>query len=146
MEGLPSRIKRVRALGFGGLAQTFSHGKRAVTAIIFGGVRSGVCVVSCGKRSAEEESGFRPSALRGGDGKYYACGGRATKGSFSQRDWRGGHGSEQGHQHDVTVRTPLHEFDDSCSKRDAEEEIGEEEWGREEDALILGLKMKNQRS
>ncbi|KAK9115021.1 hypothetical protein Syun_021818 [Stephania yunnanensis] len=69
-----------------------------------------------GKRSAEEESGFRPSALRGGDGKYYACGGRATKGSFSQRDWRGGHGSEQGHQHDVTVQTPVHEFDDSGSK------------------------------
>ncbi|KAK9091924.1 hypothetical protein Syun_026835 [Stephania yunnanensis] len=57
-----------------------------------------------GKRSAEEESGFRPSALWGGDGKYYAHGGRATKGSFSQRDWRGGHGSEQGRQHDVTVR------------------------------------------
>ncbi|KAK9087893.1 hypothetical protein Syun_030287 [Stephania yunnanensis] len=69
-----------------------------------------------GKRSAEEESGFRPSALRGGDGKYYARGGRATKGSFSQRDWRGGHGSEQGHQHDVTVQTPVHEFDDSGSK------------------------------
>ncbi|KAK9139809.1 hypothetical protein Scep_009490 [Stephania cephalantha] len=57
-----------------------------------------------GKRSAEEESGFRPSALRGGDGKYYARGGRATKESFSQRDWRGGHGSEQGRQHDVIVR------------------------------------------
>ncbi|KAK9086859.1 hypothetical protein Syun_029253 [Stephania yunnanensis] len=76
-----------------------------------------------GKRSAEEESGFRPSALRGGDGKYYARGGHATKGSFSQRDWRGGHGSEQGghgseqgRQHDVTVQTPVHEFDDSGSK------------------------------
>ncbi|KAK9151969.1 hypothetical protein Syun_010278 [Stephania yunnanensis] len=51
-----------------------------------------------------------------GDGKYYARGGRATKGSFSQRDWRGGHGSEQGRQHDVTVQTPVHEFDDSGSK------------------------------
>ncbi|KAK9128279.1 hypothetical protein Syun_017076 [Stephania yunnanensis] len=68
------------------------------------------------KRSAEEESGFRPSALRGGDGKYYARGGHATKGSFSQKDWRGGHGSEQGRQHDVTVQTPVHEFDDSVSK------------------------------
>ncbi|KAK9114998.1 hypothetical protein Syun_021795 [Stephania yunnanensis] len=62
----------------------------------------------------------RPSvialALRGGDGKYYARGGRATKGSFSQREWRGGHGSEQGRQHDVTVQTPVHEFDDSGSK------------------------------
>ncbi|KAK9154104.1 hypothetical protein Sjap_001584 [Stephania japonica] len=48
-----------------------------------------------GERSAEEEIGFRPSALRGGDGKYYARGGRETKGSFSQRDWRG-HGSESG--------------------------------------------------
>ncbi|KAK9087554.1 hypothetical protein Syun_029948 [Stephania yunnanensis] len=69
-----------------------------------------------GKRSAEEESGFRPFALRGGDEKYYARGGRATKGSFSERDWRGGHGSEQGRQHDVTVQTPVHEFDDSGSK------------------------------
>ncbi|KAK9108291.1 hypothetical protein Syun_024302 [Stephania yunnanensis] len=44
------------------------------------------------------------------------AGGRATKGSFSQRDWRGGHGSEQGRQHDVIVQTPVHEFDDSGSK------------------------------
>ncbi|KAK9164531.1 hypothetical protein Syun_005433 [Stephania yunnanensis] len=35
---------------------------------------------------------------------------------LSERDWRGGHGSEQGHQHDVTVQTPVHEFDDSGSK------------------------------
>ncbi|KAK9107605.1 hypothetical protein Syun_023616 [Stephania yunnanensis] len=47
-----------------------------------------------GKRNAEEESGFRPSALRGGDGKYYARGGRATKGSFTERR-RGGHGSSK---------------------------------------------------
>ncbi|KAK9122154.1 hypothetical protein Syun_019771 [Stephania yunnanensis] len=80
------------------------------------GVRSGFASSRAGKRSAEEESGFRPSALRGGDGKYYARGGRATKGSFSQRDWRGGHGSEQGRQHDVTVQTLVHEFDDSGSK------------------------------
>ncbi|KAK9104487.1 hypothetical protein Scep_021331 [Stephania cephalantha] len=62
----------------------------------------------------------RPSviALRvtGRRRKYYARGGRATKESFSQRDWRGGHGSEQGRQHDVIVQTPVHEFDDSGSK------------------------------
>ncbi|KAK9092084.1 hypothetical protein Syun_026995 [Stephania yunnanensis] len=69
-----------------------------------------------GRGAQKRESGFRPSALRGGDGKYYARGGHATKGSFSQRDWRGGHGSEQGRQHDVTVQTPVHEFDDSGSK------------------------------
>ncbi|KAK9106728.1 hypothetical protein Syun_022739 [Stephania yunnanensis] len=148
MEGLPSRIKRVRALGFGGLAQTFSHSKEAVTAYLLRRSPSGVCAVSCreeerrrgerdGMRSVsrkrrrdwiETENGFRfdletdqkrnkfLSALRGGDGKYYARGGRATKGSFSQRDWRGGHGSEQGRQHDVTVQTPVHEFYDSGSK------------------------------
>ncbi|KAK9115317.1 hypothetical protein Syun_022114 [Stephania yunnanensis] len=58
-EGFPSRIERVRALGFGGLAQDLQS---------------------------------------------------------YQRHWRGGHGSEQGHQHDVTVQTPVHEFDDSGSK------------------------------
>ncbi|KAK9087261.1 hypothetical protein Syun_029655 [Stephania yunnanensis] len=79
-------------------------------------VDRGFAPFRAGKRSSEEESGFRPSALRGGDGKYYARGGRATKGSFSQRDWRGGHGSEQGRQHDVTVQTSVHEFDDSGSK------------------------------
>ncbi|KAK9159769.1 hypothetical protein Syun_006110 [Stephania yunnanensis] len=68
------------------------------------------------EEECREESGFRPFALRGGDEKYYARGGRATKGSFSERDWRGGHGSEQGRQHDVTVQTPVHEFDDSGSK------------------------------
>ncbi|KAK9127232.1 hypothetical protein Syun_016029 [Stephania yunnanensis] len=115
-EGLPSRIERVRALGFGGLAQTFSHSKQGGYQLSSEESSRGFASSRAGKRSAEEESGFRPSALRGGDEKYYARGGRATKGSFNQRDWRGGHGSEQGRQHDVTVRTPLHEFDDSGSK------------------------------
>ncbi|KAK9143333.1 hypothetical protein Syun_012733 [Stephania yunnanensis] len=88
----------------------------AVT-VIFGEVRSGVCAVSCREeRAREEESGFRPSRYGEATRKYYARGGRATKGFFSQRDWRGGHGSEQGRQHDVTVQTPVHEFNDSGSK------------------------------
>ncbi|KAK9143699.1 hypothetical protein Syun_013099 [Stephania yunnanensis] len=84
-----------------------------------------------GKRSAEEESGFRPSALRRGNEKYYARGGRATKGSFSQRDWRGGHGSEQGRQHDVTVQTPVHEFDDSGSKATSRKRLVKKSGDRE---------------
>ncbi|KAK9108277.1 hypothetical protein Syun_024288 [Stephania yunnanensis] len=74
MEGLPSRIERVRALGFGGLAQTFrvivsgrlppssEESIRGLRRLVPG-------------RGARRESGFRPSALRGGDGKYYARGG-----------------------------------------------------------------------
>ncbi|KAK9143233.1 hypothetical protein Syun_012633 [Stephania yunnanensis] len=64
----------------------------------------------------EKRAILGPTRSSGGDGKYYARGGRATKGSFSQRDWRGGHGSEQGRQHDATVQTPIHEFDDFGSK------------------------------
>ncbi|KAK9087833.1 hypothetical protein Syun_030227 [Stephania yunnanensis] len=41
---------------------------------------------------------------------------RNQSGLSPERDWRGGHGSEQGRQHDVTVQTPVHEFDDSGSK------------------------------
>ncbi|KAK9104161.1 hypothetical protein Scep_021005 [Stephania cephalantha] len=137
MEGLPSRIERVRALGFEMTCADPGHSKR-------GGYRylrrspSGFASSRAGKRSAEEESGFRPSALRGGDGKYYARGGRATKESFSQRDWRGEHGSEQGRQHDVIVQTPVHEFDDSAFMRDefASEPPSSQKWkGSKEDGF-----------
>ncbi|KAK9127377.1 hypothetical protein Syun_016174 [Stephania yunnanensis] len=47
--------------------------------------------------------------------KYYARGGHATKGSFDERAERRAR-FEQGRQHDVTVQTPVHEFDDSGSK------------------------------
>ncbi|KAK9114380.1 hypothetical protein Syun_021177 [Stephania yunnanensis] len=57
-----------------------------------------------GKRSAEEESGFRPSALRGGDGKYYASGGRATK---------------------------VHEFDDSGSNSTSRKRLAKKSGERE---------------
>ncbi|KAK9152014.1 hypothetical protein Syun_010323 [Stephania yunnanensis] len=67
------------------LRRPSGHSKRGMLPLIYGGVQSGVCAVSCGKRSARRESGFRPSALRGGDGKYYARGGVQPK-VFHQRD------------------------------------------------------------
>ncbi|KAK9162330.1 hypothetical protein Syun_003232 [Stephania yunnanensis] len=63
----------------------------------------GFAPISCGKRSAREESGFRPSALREATGSimlWRACNQRV----FRRERRRGGHDSEQGHQHDVTVR------------------------------------------
>ncbi|KAK9135444.1 hypothetical protein Syun_014774 [Stephania yunnanensis] len=59
------------------------------------------------------------------------AGGRASKGSFSQRDWRGGHGSEQGRQHDVTVQTPVHELDDSGSKATSRKRLVKKSGDRE---------------
>ncbi|KAK9162442.1 hypothetical protein Syun_003344 [Stephania yunnanensis] len=83
--------------------------------IIFGGVRSGVCAVSClGRGAREEESGFRPSRYGEATGSIMPWR-RATKG-LSTRGGERGHGSEQGRQHDVAVRAPVHEFDDSGSK------------------------------
>ncbi|KAK9127527.1 hypothetical protein Syun_016324 [Stephania yunnanensis] len=68
-----------------------------------------------GRGAREEESGFRPS--RYGERREVLCrGGRATKGSFDERR-RGGHGSEQGRQHDVACSdAAVHEFYDSGSK------------------------------
>ncbi|KAK9162631.1 hypothetical protein Syun_003533 [Stephania yunnanensis] len=77
------------------LRRPSGHGKQGGYQLSSEESSRGLASSRAGKRSAEEESGFRPSALWGGDGKYYAHGGRATKGSFSQRDWRGGHGSSK---------------------------------------------------
>ncbi|KAK9114368.1 hypothetical protein Syun_021165 [Stephania yunnanensis] len=136
--GTPITDRESSCVGVRRTCETFSHSKRAVTDYLREESDRGFAPSRAGKRSAEEESGFRPSALRGGDGKYYARGGRATKGSFSQRDWRGGHGSEQGRQHDMTVRR---RFTSSMIRvrRRREEEIGEEEWGRERGRFDFGI-------
>ncbi|KAK9081979.1 hypothetical protein Syun_030961 [Stephania yunnanensis] len=80
MEGLPSRIERVRALGFGGLAQTFSHSKRGGYRLSSRGVHRGFAPSRAGKRSARRESGFRPSALREATGSIMPVAGVQPKG------------------------------------------------------------------
>ncbi|KAK9118392.1 hypothetical protein Scep_016485 [Stephania cephalantha] len=86
-----------------------------------------------GRGAPEEESGFRPSALRGGDGKYYAVA-ACNKESFDRERRRGGHGSEQGRQHDVIVQTPVHEFDDSGSKATPRKRLVKKSGDEREDA------------
>ncbi|KAK9108267.1 hypothetical protein Syun_024278 [Stephania yunnanensis] len=117
MEGLPSRIERVRALGFGGLAQTFSHSKRSDYRLPSEESDRGLRRLVPGRGAREEESGFRPSALLGGDGKYYTVAGVQPKWSFTQRNRERRARFEQGRQHDATCSyAAIHEFDDSGSK------------------------------
>ncbi|KAK9147413.1 hypothetical protein Scep_006170 [Stephania cephalantha] len=90
----------------------------------------GVRVVSC----REEEREKRRAVL--GPSRYgEATGSIMPVAACNQRVFRperrrGGHGSEQGRQHDVIVRR---RFTSSMIRvrRRREEEIGEEEWGRE---------------
>ncbi|KAK9092085.1 hypothetical protein Syun_026996 [Stephania yunnanensis] len=81
----------------------------AAATVIFGGVQSGVCAVSC--REEERRRGERV---------------------FQPERRRGGHGSEQGRQHDVTVQTPVHEFDDSGSKATPRKRLVKKSGGRED--------------
>ncbi|KAK9106619.1 hypothetical protein Syun_022630 [Stephania yunnanensis] len=55
-----------------------------------GGVRSGFAPSRAGKRSARRESGFRPSALRGGDGSIMPVAGMQPKWSFTRETEREG--------------------------------------------------------
>ncbi|KAK9108209.1 hypothetical protein Syun_024220 [Stephania yunnanensis] len=70
--------------------------------------------------SSEESSwGFAPSRA-----------GEEEREKSSERR-RGGHGSEQGRQHDVTVQTPVHEFDDSGSKATSRKRLVKKSGDRE---------------
>ncbi|KAK9122156.1 hypothetical protein Syun_019773 [Stephania yunnanensis] len=75
----------------------------------------GVSSSRAGRGAREEESGFRPSRYGEATGSIMPVAGVQQR-VFHERGWRGGHGSEQGRQHDVTVQTLVHEFDDSGSK------------------------------
>ncbi|KAK9112963.1 hypothetical protein Scep_020482 [Stephania cephalantha] len=71
---------------------------------------------SCREEEREKRRAVLGPRVTGGDGKYYAVAGVQPKSLSTRERRRGGHGSEQGRQHDVIVQTPVHEFDDSGSK------------------------------
>ncbi|KAK9160172.1 hypothetical protein Syun_006513 [Stephania yunnanensis] len=106
-----------------------------------GGLRR---LVLQGRGAREEESGFRPSRYGEATGSimpWRACNQRV----FRRERRRGGHGSEQGRQHDVAVRR---RFTSSMIRvrRRRRKRLVKKSGDEREGALILGLKMKNRRS
>ncbi|KAK9110871.1 hypothetical protein Scep_018390 [Stephania cephalantha] len=82
--GTPITDQESSCVGVRRTCATFSHSNGGGYQLSSEESSRGFAPSRAGKRSAEEESGFRPSALRGGDGKYYARGGVQAKWSFTR--------------------------------------------------------------
>ncbi|KAK9161243.1 hypothetical protein Syun_007584 [Stephania yunnanensis] len=85
MEGLPSRIERVRALGFGGLAQTFSHSKRGGYRLSSEESDRGFEPSRAGRGTREEESAVLGPRVTGRRREVLCRGGVQPKGLFHER-------------------------------------------------------------
>ncbi|KAK9093449.1 hypothetical protein Syun_028360 [Stephania yunnanensis] len=118
---------------------------RAVTSYLRRSPVGGLRRLVPGRGAQKRRAVLGPPRYGEATGSIMPVAGVQPKGLSDERGGRGGHGSEQGRQHDVTCSTP---FTSSMIRvrRRCEEEIGEEEWRRERGRLILGLKMKNRRS
>ncbi|KAK9122331.1 hypothetical protein Syun_019948 [Stephania yunnanensis] len=88
---------------------------RAVTSYLRRSPVGGLRRLVLGRGAQKRRAVLGPPRYGEATGSIMPVAGVQPKGLSPERR-RGGHGSEQGRQHDVTVQTPVHEFDDSGSK------------------------------
>ncbi|KAK9122162.1 hypothetical protein Syun_019779 [Stephania yunnanensis] len=135
MEGLPSRIERVHALGFGGLAQTFSHSKRGgywgyLRRSPVGGLRRLVP----GRGAQKRRAVLGPPRYGEATGSIMPVAGVQPKGLSPERGGEEGTVRSKDANMMWTVRTLVHEFDDSGSKATPRKRLVKKSGDEREDA------------
>ncbi|KAK9122160.1 hypothetical protein Syun_019777 [Stephania yunnanensis] len=103
---------------------------RAVTSYLRRSPVGGLCRLVPGRGAQKRRAVLGPPRYGEATGSimpWRACNQRV----FQPERRRGGHGSEQGRQHDVTVQTLVHEFDDSGSKATPRKRLAKKSGDRE---------------